>query len=180
MTKEKNTTDLIPQETIASKIFFIRGKKVMLDRDLAKLYEVMTGNLNKAVKRNIDRFPEDFMFQLTKEEFESLMFQFGISKRGGTRSLPYAFTEQGVAMLSSVLNSKRAILVNIRIIRVFTRLREMLATNADIRKKIEDLERKTTGKLKEHDEQLAMVFEALKQLLQPPEEPKEQIGFKSE
>ncbi len=115
MTEEKNENIMLPDELISNKIYFIRGTKVMLDRDLAELYGVLTGNLNKAVKRNIKRFPEDFMFQLTKEEFENLIFQFGTSSWGGTRSLPYAFTEQGVAMLSGILNSDRAINVNIQI-----------------------------------------------------------------
>lgn len=111
------------------KIYLIRNQKVMLDRDLAGLYDVTTGNLNKAVKRNSLRFPEDFMFQLTEKEFKDLIFQNGTSSWGGTRKLPYAFTEQGVAMLSSVLKSERAILVNIHIIRVFTRMRELLLTH---------------------------------------------------
>jgi hypothetical protein len=122
----------IPDEVIISKIYLIRGQKVMIDRDLAELYDVTTGNLNKAVKRNLVRFPDDFMFQLTEDEFKNLIFQSGTSSLpagkaawGGTRKRPYAFTEQGVAMLSSVLNSERAVLVNIHIIRVFTRMREM-------------------------------------------------------
>ena len=118
--------DIVPAEIIQRKILIIRGRKVMLDRDLAELYEVETFNLNKAVKRNIERFPEDFMFQLNDEEFKNLIFHFGISSWGGTRKLPYAFTENGVAMLSSVLNSKRAIQVNISIMRTFTHLRELL------------------------------------------------------
>ncbi len=109
---------LVPEEVILSKIYMIRGQKVMLDSDLAELYGVSTGNFNKAVQRNIKRFPFDFMFQLTKEEFDNLIFQFGTSRWGGTRKLPSAFTEQGVAMLSSVLHSDRAIIVNIHIIRI--------------------------------------------------------------
>src|SRR3989344_1863206 len=120
---------IIPSERIVSKIYIIRNKKVMLDRDLAVLYGVATGNLNKAVHRNMKRFPEDFMFQLNAQEFKNLKFQIGISSWGGTRKMPYAFTEQGVAMLSSVLNSDRAISVNIQIIRTFTKIRELLATN---------------------------------------------------
>src|SRR4030066_2013089 len=123
---------LIPVEMIEKKILLIRGEKVMLDADFAELYGVETSNLNKAVKRNIDRFPEDFMLQLTKEEADSLRFQIGMSKtegRGGRRYLPYAFTEQGVAMLSSVLNSKRAIHINITIMRIFIRLRNLLISN---------------------------------------------------
>src|SRR5688572_29489151 len=131
----------IPEEVIISKIYLIRGQKVMLDRDLAAMYEVSTGNLNKAVKRNLKRFPDDFMFQLTSEEFKNLIFQNGTSKWGGTRKMPYAFTEQGVAMLSSVLNSETAVEVNIRIIRIFTKLREMLLTHKDILLKLEQMEK---------------------------------------
>lgn len=170
--KKSAATDLIPQETIERKILLLRGKKVMLDRDLAGLYEVTTGNLNKAVKRNIERFPDDFMFQLTKNETDSLRFQFGSLKRGQhAKYLPRAFTEQGVAMLSSVLNSKRAILVNIQIMRVFTKLREMLLAHADLKRKIEAMEKK-------YDKQFRVVFEAIRQLLEPPPpKPKGQIGF---
>lgn len=166
-----------------------------MDRDLAELYEVETKNLNKAVKRNINRFPEDFMFQLTKEEDDSsrfqngtlkeehssvklnLKFQFGTSSSGygGRRKLPYAFTEQGVAMLSSVLRSERAVLVNIQIMRTFTKLRELLSSNKELREKIEQMENK-------YDSQFKVVFEAIKKLLQPikvpPEEPKPKIGFR--
>ena len=121
---------VVPRERIESKILFIRGKKVILDAHLAELYGVTTGNLNKAVKRNIDRFPDDFMFQLRKEEYEALRFQFGILKRGAhAKYLPYVFTEQGVAMLSSVLNSKWAIMVNIQMMRTFTKLRELMITH---------------------------------------------------
>jgi hypothetical protein len=162
--------DIIPQEIIEGKILFVRDKKVMLDRDLAKLYGVTTGNLNKAVNRNIDRFPEDFMFQLTDEEFKNLRFHFGISSWGGTRKLPRVFTENGVAMLSSVLNNQRAIHVNIQIMRTFTRLREMLMTHKDLKQKIEDKEKK-------YDYQFKIVFDAIKQLLEPSAKPKKRIGF---
>ena len=162
--------DLLPQEIVESKILLLRGKKVMLDRDLAVLYGVETFNLNKAVKRNIDRFPEDFMFQLTSEEFKNLIFQFGISSWGGTRKLPYAFTENGVAMLSSVLNSERAITVNIQIMRTFTKLRELLATHKDLARKIEDMEKK-------YDHQFRVIFDAIKQLIEPPVTPKRKVGF---
>jgi len=146
--------------------------KVILDADLAELYEVETKILNKAVKRHLDRFPEDFMFQLTTEEAENLRFRFGTSRRthGGRRYLPYAFTEQGVAMLSSVLNSELAIQVNIRIMRAFTKLRQMLATHDDLRRKIEDMEAN-------YDEQFRVVFEALRQLLETDEQPERRIGF---
>ena len=130
-----------PDEVIIHKIYLIRGQKVMLDKDLAELYGVLTGNLNKAVKRNEKRFPKDFMFQLSEKEFKNLIFQNGISNWGGTRKMPYVFTEQGVAMLSSVLNSDNAIEVNIRIIRIFTKMREMILTHKDILLKLEQLEK---------------------------------------
>lgn len=158
-------------EIIASKILIVRGKRVMLDKDLAKLYGVETFNLNKAVKRNIERFPEDFMFQITKSEFDNLIFHFGMSSWGGMRKLPYVFTEQGVAMLSSVLRSKQAVQVNIQIMRVFTQLRRMLLTNAGLKRKIEEMERK-------YDKQFAVVFQAIKQLLEPPpNKNKGRLGF---
>jgi len=165
---------LLPQETIESKIFFLRGKRVMLDRDLAILYGVETRALNQAVRRNMRRFPEDFMFQLTKEEMESWKSQIVISNREkmGLRRRPYAFTEQGVAMLSSVLNSDRAIQVNIQIMRTFTKLREMLMAHKDLKRKIEDMEKK-------YDYQFKIVFDAIKQLLEPPTEPKSKIGFRA-
>ncbi len=145
---------------IATKILLIRGKRVMLDRDLAKLYEVDTRQLTRQVRRNIERFPVDFMFQLTKEELQNLMCQNGTSSWGGTRKLPYVFTEQGVAMLSGVLHSKRAIRVNIQIMRAFIQLKRMLLTNAGLRRKIEEMERK-------YDKQFVIVFQAIKQLLDP-------------
>ncbi|MCK4648713.1 ORF6N domain-containing protein [bacterium] len=162
---------LIPSERIESKILLLRGKKVMLDRDLAALYGVPTRRLNEQVKRNRKRFPEDFMFQLNKREFEILKSHFATSSWGGIRKLPYAFTEQGVAMLSSVLNSDRAIQVNIQIMRTFTKLREMLLTHADLRRKIEAMERK-------YDKRFRIVFEALKRLIEPPTKKMKEIGFK--
>ena len=167
---------VMPQEVIENKIFLVRGKKVMFDRDLAVLYGVTTGNLNKAVNRNIERFPDDFMFQLTKEEADSLIFQIGISKtegRGGRRFLPYAFTENGVAMLSSVLNSERAIHVNIQIMRTFTKLREMLATHKELAHKLAELERK----IERHDDEIKAVFDAIRGLMMQPEPKKKKIGF---
>jgi hypothetical protein len=173
-------------------IYLIRGEKVILDADLACLYAVETKVLNRAVKRNKDRFPTDFMFQLTRDETEGLRlqigtstdptargmsglrFQFGTSKnrRGGRRYLPYAFTEQGVAMLSSVLRSARAVQVNIAIMRTFVRLREMLLSNADLARKLSALEKK-------YDAQFKVVFDAIRELMTPPEKPKRQIGFHS-
>jgi len=158
----------ITVDVVATKILFMRGSKVMLDKDLATLYEVKTFNLNKAVKRNIDRFPEDFMFQLSKEEYKNLIFQNGISSWGGRRYLPYAFTEQGVAMLSSVLNSKRAIHVNIAIMRAFVKLRELLLTHKDLALKLEELERK----YQLHETDIQVIFEAIKKLLEPPPKPR--------
>lgn len=135
--KRSNTT-IIADENLLSKIYFIRGQKVMIDRDLAELYGVFTKNLNLSVKRNNERFPEDFMFQLTREEYSSLRLQIETLKQGAhSKFLPYAFTEQGVAMLSSVLNSKQAIVVNIQIIRVFTKMREIISSNKDILLKLE-------------------------------------------
>jgi ORF6N domain-containing protein len=164
--------DLIPQEIIESKILRLRGKKVMLDRDLAVLYGVQTKTLNQAVKRNSKRFPNDFMFQLTEEEARELLrSQFVTLKRGKHyKYLPYVFTENGVAMLSSVLNSERAILVNIQIMRTFTRLREILGNHEELKRKIEQMERK-------YDGQFHVVFEAIRQLMAPPETKKRKIGF---
>ena len=164
-------SNLIPIEVIKERIFFIRGERVMIDRDLAELYGVETKQLKRQVRRNIDRFPEDFMFELTKEEYDVLRRQFGTLKRGQhAKYPPLAFTEQGVAMLSSVLNSNRAIQVNIAIMRTFTRLRKMLATHAELKKKIEEMEEK-------YDKQFRVVFEALRQLLEADEKPKRKIGF---
>jgi hypothetical protein len=146
----------------------------MFDRDLAELYNVTTGNLNKAVKRNLKRFPLDFMFQITEEEFRNLIFQIGISSWGGTRKMPFVFTEQGVAMLSSVLSSDTAIEVNIRIIRIFTKFREKLLTHKDILLKLEVLEKQVV----QNSEEIQLIFDALKQLINPPNEPRIPLGFK--
>lgn len=164
---------VVTREAIERKIYLIRGQKVMLDSDLADLYGVETFNLNKAVKRNIDRFPPDFMFQITKDEAERLIFQFGISKtssRGGRRYLPYVFTEQGIAMLSTVLKSKRAVQVNIAVMRTFVMLREMIATNKDLATKLGELEKK-------YDAQFQVVFDAIRELMIPPDEDRGKIGF---
>jgi hypothetical protein len=176
MKRKITAGDVVPVEVIERRIYLIRGQKVMIDSDLAELYQVETSNLNKAAKRNLDRFPSDFMFQLTKDEADSLRFQIGISKpegRGGRRYLPYVFTEQGIAMLSSVLNSDRAVLVNIAIMRAFVKLREIMATHKDLAHKIDALERKYA----KHDQQIQIVFDAIKKLLQPPVSPKRRIGF---
>lgn len=163
---------IIPSERVINKIYIIRNKKVMIDRDLAALYGVKTTAFNQAVRRNIKRFPADFMFQLDKNEMESLMSQIVISKRrGGTRKLPLVFTEQGVAMLASVLNSDRAINVNIQIIRTFVKIRELLATNEALQRKMIEMERKYDGKIKE-------IFDMMGFLLEDKIKPKKQIGFK--
>lgn len=161
---------LVPIEVIEKKILLINGRKVMLDKDLAVLYGVSTGNLNKAVNRNKERFPEDFMVELSLEEFNNLKFHFGTSSWGGTRKPPRAFTEQGIPMLSSVLNSKRAIQVNIEIMRAFVKLREMISSHKDLVKKLAELEKK-------YDGQFQIVFEAIRQLIEQPEKPKRKIGF---
>lgn len=164
---------IIPFERIESRIFVIRGKKVMLDRDLAGLYGVETKVLNQAVRRNLERFPEDFMFNLSEVELKNWKSQFVTSNREkmGIRYLPLVFTEQGVAMLSSVLKSQRAILVNIQIIRTFTKLREMISENDHFHRKLEVLE-------KQYDEQFKIVFDALHRLLEDEESPKLEIGFR--
>ena len=170
--------DVIPEEVIENKIFLIRGHKVMLDRDLAILYGVKTKILNKAVSRNADRFPNDFMFRLSKEESANLKFHFGTSSWGGRRKLSRVFTEQGVAMLSGILTSKRAIQVNIIIMRAFVKLREFLSTHKELAHKLGELE----GKFEKHDAEIVMIFEAIRQLMTPPQEPppeppKRRIGF---
>ena len=155
-----NKSLVIPDEIVMNKIFLLRGQKVMLDEDLAELYGVETRRLNEQVKRNAERFPEDFMFQLNEDEYINLMSQIATSSWGGRRKLPFAFTEHGVLMLSSVLNSNRAIKVNIQIMRVYIRIREMIMLNRDILQKFEGYERK----LSEHDGHIIMIFEYLKQL----------------
>jgi hypothetical protein len=171
---------ILPDETIINKIYIIREKKVMIDRDLAELYGVETKVLNQAVKRNLKRFPDDFMFQLTDEEFRNLRSQIVTSSWGGSRFRPMVFTEQGVAMLSSILNSERAISVNIQIIRVFTRMRTMLESHKEILRKLEMLEKKDI----ELDEKVTLIFEYLKELEQSKQEETElkqrkRIGFRS-
>jgi hypothetical protein len=166
----------VAEEAIISKIYLIRGRKVMLDRDLAVLYGVETRVLNQAVRRNEKRFPDDFMFQLTAEELEDWKSQIVISNKEklGLRKPPLAFTEQGVAMLSSVLNSETAIAVNIQIIRIFSRMREMLLNYKDLLLKLEQLERKVDG----YDEDIQLIFMHLKRLIDPPQEPRPRIGFR--
>jgi phage regulator Rha-like protein len=159
---------------IEKKILFLRSEKVMLDSDLAELYGVQTKELNRAVKRNLDRFPQDFMFQLSPDEINGLRFHFGTSKgRGGRRYLPYVFTEQGVAMLSSVLKSKRAVQVNIEIMRAFVRLREMIASNKELASRLNELEKK-------YDRQFKAVFDAIRELMAPTKTTVRRIGFQRE
>lgn len=172
--KKASSQDLVPVEIVERRILLIRGHKVILDADLAALYEVPTRALNQAVRRNIERFPEDFMFQLNKMEFGNWRSQIVMSNLGakmGLRRSPYAFTEQGVAMLSSVLKSKRAIAVNIAIMRTFVRLRRLLATRKELAERLAAMEKK-------FDERFKVVFDVLKQLMErPPEPPKHPIGF---
>lgn len=163
----------VTTEVVERRIYLIRDQRVLLDSDLAELYEVPTRRLNEQVRRNLKRFPDDFMFQLTSEEAESLRSQFATSKqgRGGRRYAPYVFTEQGVAMLSSVLNSERAIEVNIAIMRAFVRLREMLGTHKELAQKLAEMEKK-------YDAQFRVVFDAIRQLMEPPPAPpRRKVGF---
>jgi phage regulator Rha-like protein len=164
---------LVPIEVIEKKILLINGKKVMLDSDLAALYGVETKMLVRDVKRNLERDHDDFMVQLTKEEFDNLRCHFGTSRLGGRRYLPYTFTENGVAMLSSILNSPKAIQVNIQIMRTFTKLREMIASHKDLTKKLNELEKK-------YDGQFQIVFEAIRQIIEVEDKPKRKIGYVSE
>lgn len=171
--KKISVTHFIPREAIESKILLLRGKKVMLDRDLARLYGVETKYLKRQARRNLDRFLPDFMFKLSKQEFKNWRCRFvtsNLADKIGLRHPPYAFTEPGLAMLSSVLNSKRAIQVNIQIIRTFIKLREMLLTHEDLKRKIEAMEKK-------YDKQFRVVFDAIRKLLTPLEKPKQRIGF---
>lgn len=172
---ENAKSPIIPDELVMNKIYLIRGQKVMLDFDLSELYALETKMLKRAVKRNLKRFPIDFMFELTHEEYLSLRHQFGTLKRGQhSKYKPYAFTEQGVAMLSSVLNSSTAIDVNIQIIRVFTKMRALLMTHKDILLQLEKME----NKMGNHDEQIALIFGYLKKLLTPIQPPRQRIGFR--
>jgi hypothetical protein len=168
---------LIPDEIITNKIYLIRNQKVMLDRDLAELYQVETKQLKRQVRRNIERFPEDFMFEMSKEESKTLRSQFGTLKRGEhSKYLSMVFTEQGVSMLSSVLNSDRAIAVNIKIIRIFTKVRNLLSDNLSLRLEIEDIKKKVNN----HDKNIELVFSYLDELIEKKENPKQvnKIGYK--
>jgi phage regulator Rha-like protein len=169
---------ILPVEVVKSRIYLIRGQKVLLDSDLAELYGVETRRLNEQVRRNRSRFPEDFMFQLNVLEFTGLMSQIATSNegRGGRRKLPYAFTEQGIAMLSSVLNSERAVQVNIAIMRAFVQMRELALSNRELARKLNELEKKHA----EHDQQFVVVFDAIRQLMTPLERKGRKIGFKQD
>ena len=169
---------LIPDDIISSKIYLIRNQKVMLDKDLSELYVVETKQLKRQVRRNLERFPEDFMFELSQQEFDNLRSQFGTSSWGGSRYMPMAFTEQGVAMLSSVLNSPTAIKVNIQIIRVFTKMREMLTDTLSLKLEIEEIKKK----LSNHTQNIELVFNYLDELIDKKEntEPRNKIGYKND
>lgn len=169
---------LIPDDIISSKIYLIRKQKVMLDKDLSELYAVETKQLKRQVRRNLERFPQDFMFELSQEEFDNLRSQFGTSSWGGSRYIPMAFTEQGVAMLSSVLNSPTAINVNIQIIRVFTKIREMLTDTLSMKLEIEEIKKK----LSNHTQNIELVFNYLDELIDKKEktEPRKKIGYKND
>jgi hypothetical protein len=166
----------IPDEVIITKIYLLREKKVMVDRDLAELYNVETKRLKEAVKRNKNRFPEDFMFEMNKDEFENWRSQIATSNsdKMGLRYPPYCFTEQGVTMLSCILNSDRAVEVNIRIIRIFSRMRELLITNTEIRQKLDQLE----NRIDQQDDHIRSIFSALRELLNPPKKPRNKIGYR--
>lgn len=165
-------TALVPVENIAATIALVRGQRVILDSDLARLYGVQTFRLNEAVKRNRDRFPQDFLFQLTAQERASLTSQSAISKsgRGGRRTLPYAFTEHGALMAATILNSPRAVAMSIYVIRAFVQFRQSLASNADLARKLAALEKK-------YDAQFKVVFDAIRRLMAPPTKPRREIGF---
>jgi len=171
----KKRISMIPNESIERAILLIRGQKIMLDKDLAVLYGVSTSQLNKAVTRNLERFPEDFMFQLSSEEYKNLMFHFGTSSWGGGRKRPKVFTEQGVAMLSGVLRSKRAVQMNVRIMRAFVKLREFLSTNKELANKLVELEQRLGG----HDEAIRDIVAAIRAMMNSsiPKKPKGPIGF---
>lgn len=178
MPKEKEDNLILPDEVVITKIFVVRGQKVMIDRDLAELYGVETKRMKEAVRRNIDRFPEDFMFEMTKEEFSNWRTQFATSNsdKKGLRYAPFCFTEQGVTMLSCVLNSQRAIKINIQVVRIFTKIREALTDNLSLRIEIEEIKKKLVNQ----DKSIELVFSYLDELIEKQENPKprKQIGFK--
>lgn len=173
VTVSHKTSSLIPTEKIERAIYLIRGEKVILDANLAALYGVETRSLIQAVKRNAQRFPKDFVFQITKTEFESLRSQIVISKgRGGRRFMPYAFTEHGAIMAANVLNSERAVQASVQVVRTFVRLRQMLASNTELSRRVDDLEKK-------YDRQFKVVFDAIRELMNPAIPPRKEIGFRA-
>ncbi len=177
MKPKKNNSVSLSEDFIQKKIYIIREKKVMFDSDLAKLYGVQTKQLNRQVRRNVKRFPEDFMFRLTLEEFQRCQIgTFGTSQKGSRKYLPCVFTEQGVAMLSSVLKSEKAIQVNVAIIRVFVKIKQIIETHKELREKLSQLE----NKFEKHDAEIQTIFEAIRQLIKPPENIRRRIGFHSE
>lgn len=171
---QMSNTKSISDDIIMTKIYYIRDQKVMLDNDLAELYGVGTRRLNEQVTRNIDRFPDDFMFRLNESEFESLMSQFATSKRGGRRKLPYVFTEHGILMLANVLKNEMAILMSIKIIEVFVKIRELIFSNQELLLKMERLE----GIITDHDNQIQVIFDLIRKLIKENNEPRDPIGFK--
>lgn len=172
--------DMLKEDNIATKILLIRGRRVMFDSDLAEIYKVETKMLNRAVKRNQKRFPDDFMFQLSNEEWTDLKFQFGTSSWGGRRSLPFVFTEHGAIMLATVLNSQRAIDASIVVVNAFVRLREFVMMSEEIARKLDEFEKKTNKKLSDHDNMFKVVIDTLKKVLIQENSPKKPIGFLSE
>ena len=179
------STNVVPDEIVINKIYYMRQQKVMLDSDLAELYGMTTGNLNKAVKRNLKRFPDDFMFQLSQEEFKNLIFQNGTASWGGTRKEPYVFTEQGVAMLSGILHSERAIGANIQIMRVFTKVRQFLSDHTQVHLELSQMKlalEKIANKQDSHDKNIDLLFTYIDRLQEKIEEPepieRRSVGYK--
>ena len=175
--KEPSAGSALAVEALASRIHLIRGQRVMLDADLAALYGVETRRLNEQVRRNRERFPEDFIFELTPEEFANLKSQFATSSWGGRRKLPLAFTEHGALMAATVLNSPRATEVSVYVVRAFIQLRDLLSSNKELAQRFADLERRLERKLSTHDQAIAGILDAIRQLMTPPDPPKRPIGF---
>lgn len=176
----ENEQSLVPVESIAGCILVLRGQKVILDADLARLYGVETKAFNRAVKRNLDRFPPDFMFQLTDDEFDNLRCHFGTSSDwGGRRYRPYAFTEHGAVMAATILRSPEAVAVSVYVVRAFIKLRELLSSHAELSQKLQELESRVEARLDSHDEQIGALIEAIRELMSPPEKPQRRIGFRT-
>ena len=177
MAKSRRTSAIVPVEHITQSILVLRGQRVILDRELAAIYGVTTGRLNEAIKRNARRFPEDFMFQLTAEESEHLRSHFAISSWGGRRYRPYAFTEHGAIQAANVLNSTRAVEMGVYVVRAFVKLRELLASNKDLARRLDELEARIQKKLTTHDEAITAMLSAIRQLMNPPQPKRRGIGF---